>query len=272
LVVVLLQMMTYNVIVRTGINRKCETCGKEIYLKPYEIALGTRKYCSLKCKGAGRDISKEKNPRWHGGRPRCPICNRMISYGRSTCNYHKPTKYPVVDGKKQCKICKEWLDVSNFYKSVGNSGDIENKCKVCHRKFRTEPERWKKFLLNNLQYKRTAASYFSRLIIGNKSRHRKEINITRQEFIDWDSKQDRKCFYCDIPEEIMLKNKLFCLVKGNNIFRLTIDRKDNDIGYQLDNIVLACPICNMTKGSVFGAEEFKKLAIEFIKPKWNEKK
>ena len=41
--------------------------------------------------------------------------------------------------------------------------------------------------------------------------------------------------------------------------RLTIDRKNNQIGYESGNIVKACHICNYIKGSVFTVEDMKEV-------------
>ena len=41
--------------------------------------------------------------------------------------------------------------------------------------------------------------------------------------------------------------------------RLTIDRKDNDRGYTIDNIVLSCNRCNMIKGNFFNEQDMLKI-------------
>lgn len=48
---------------------------------------------------------------------------------------------------------------------------------------------------------------------------------------------------------------------------LSIDRKDNKLGYQLKNISLACLRCNNIKSDFFSEEEWTYVASKFIKPR-----
>ena len=51
------------------------------------------------------------------------------------------------------------------------------------------------------------------------------------------------------------------------IRRLTVDRKDNDKGYSLDNMVLACHRCNSIKGDWFSYDEMKEIAEKYMIPR-----
>ncbi len=88
-------------------------------------------------------------------------------------------------------------------------------------------------------------------------------NVTREEFIEWYISQLKICCYCDIKEEDILKFGYYPKVR-----RLTIDRKDSNLSYDLDNIVLACQVCNATKSHVFTYEEMKEIGHKYVKPKW----
>lgn len=59
------------------------------------------------------------------------------------------------------------------------------------------------------------------------------------------------CHYCGMTNETSM-------TKHNE--RLTIDRKDSNKGYSLENCVLACKKCNYLKGNVLNAHEMKKIA------------
>ena len=80
----------------------------------------------------------------------------------------------------------------------------------------------------------------------------------------WYKSQQKKCFYCDIPEKLL--GTPF-INKGNNK-RFTIERLDNKQVYILGNIVLACNLCNRTKNNFFTIQEMKEIAQKYIKPKW----
>ena len=90
---------------------------------------------------------------------------------------------------------------------------------------------------------------------GAKRRNVK-FNITNNEFAEWYINQDKKCFYC---------NRTFDEIKSeddnlnNKINRLTVDRVDNNIGYLISNIVLACYRCNLIKGNYFTKNEMLKI-------------
>ena len=48
---------------------------------------------------------------------------------------------------------------------------------------------------------------------------------------------------------------------------LTIDRIDSNIPYEKGNLTFACYVCNMSKGYVFDACEFRLISQKYIKPK-----
>ena len=52
---------------------------------------------------------------------------------------------------------------------------------------------------------------------------------------------------------------------------LEVDRKDNTKGYEIDNCVLACAVCNNAKSDKFTYEEFKAVG-EVIGKIWRERK
>ena len=74
--------------------------------------------------------------------------------------------------------------------------------------------------------------------------------ITKDDFIKWYTFQEKKCVYCGI-EEARIEKDFMCW-SGT---RLQIDRKDNKKGYEKNNIVLACPVCNFIKGNYFTFKE-----------------
>lgn len=88
-----------------------------------------------------------------------------------------------------------------------------------------------------------------------------KINKRRKEIL-WDKlyKRDgRRCYYCGIKEGdfILIWEKFYDgKTRGR---KLEIDQKDNQKGYDEENCVLACPICNNAKSDKFTYEEFRKL-------------
>jgi len=93
----------------------------------------------------------------------------------------------------------------------------------------------------------------------------KPFNLKKKEFIEWYDKQERKCIYCEIKEsELELVNDAY----NNKNTVLSIDCKENDRGYVLDNLALACYRCNSIKSDILTYEEMMYIGQNFIKSKW----
>jgi 5-methylcytosine-specific restriction endonuclease McrA len=82
----------------------------------------------------------------------------------------------------------------------------------------------------------------------------------------------RLCHYCGIQEDE------FCQIWGGSFYggfkrgqKLEVDRKVNNLGYNIDNCVLACAICNMAKSDKFTYDEFRKVG-ETIRTIWQNRK
>lgn len=177
---------------------------------------------------------------------------------------------------KKCIGCKDTKPLNAFHKQYNSPDGYRYDCKDCHinyqkifRRGKGYEREWRKrdwsgYLEKVRAYRKTAGGYYSSF------KYRKyKLDFTRAEFVKWDSLQKRECFYCGIPEELMLSIPDFHKKRGAGVFhRLTIDRKDNLKGYSLENIVLACPPCNSTKGDLFNFLEFKEIAQKHIRPKW----
>lgn len=72
------------------------------------------------------------------------------------------------------------------------------------------------------------------------------------------------CHYCRVSNILL---QFYCEVMGINTPWMTIDRKDNDVGYVPDNVVPSCFLCNKIKGSFFTEEEMCAIGVRFVAPK-----
>lgn len=96
---------------------------------------------------------------------------------------------------------------------------------------------------------------YSSLKSGAKKRNLK-VRFTIDEFEYWWNTQKQECFYCKRSiEQIKTENDSV----NNRAKRLTVDRIDNDVDYELCNIRLACYRCNSIKGDYFSEEEMLKI-------------
>jgi hypothetical protein len=88
------------------------------------------------------------------------------------------------------------------------------------------------------------------------------------EYRKWYEKKTKVCYYCGNNNET-IKSYLKKIGEkvGNQQNRLHIERIDNSKGYLIDNLTLACSICNTHKSDIISAEDFKKIAQKYIAPK-----
>jgi len=84
-------------------------------------------------------------------------------------------------------------------------------------------------------------------------------------------KDGEKCHYCGIEESdfLLIWGEFYGGKKRGGT--LEVDRKDNTKGYEIDNCVLACAVCNNAKSDKFTYEEFKAVG-KVIEQIWRERK
>jgi len=92
-----------------------------------------------------------------------------------------------------------------------------------------------------------------RAIKDTARKDKKELTFTKKEFINWYNQQKKQCYYCGLKLNEVYKDKF------GRTKRLTIDRKNNKIGYTIRNIVLACFRCNTIKSNYFTAKEMLRI-------------
>ena len=90
------------------------------------------------------------------------------------------------------------------------------------------------------EYRKTSMSRYSAL----KSRARArgiEFAIPKGDFLRWFDEHPKYCSYCNVD--------LTVGTNGKHKIWLTVDRKDNDKHYTMDNIVISCMRCNLMKSN-----------------------
>ncbi len=96
-----------------------------------------------------------------------------------------------------------------------------------------------------------------------------EKRQVRNELYERDGKH---CHYCSIPEDEFYQRWGGPFYGGfKRGRRLEIDRKVGSLGYDIQNCVLACAICNMSKSDKFAYEEFMKVG-KVIREIWQDRK
>jgi hypothetical protein len=157
---------------------------------------------------------------------------------------------------KYCKRCDRELPLSEFHKDRSLKDGLAFYCRECTAKYGHA------YVMKT--YKNPYYIY-KQLKAVNKSKNRKKVHISENDFVEWYNNEPKVCAYCDIPED-----KLMVLPEHYkmNRARLAVDCKTNNLEYRKGNIVLACGRCNSVKGDIFNYETFREIAQKYIKPLW----
>ena len=153
---------------------------------------------------------------------------------------------------KVCTGCGVEKPLTEFYNSKYTKDGKTYKCKECRKKY-------------NAWFRKTPVGICQQIKGRNGYFKDHPFIISQDEFVEWYENEPRICAYCGIKEE-----ELYLLDKivGGRFQRLTVDCKDNEVGYVKGNLVLACDKCNVMKGDILTYEDMKYVGEHFVKPKW----
>jgi len=164
---------------------------------------------------------------------------------------------------KRCSKCKKVQPVSEFAKKPESKSGYSSHCKSCKREYSAKQRNTTKGIYQTIKGR-------VKFIKNHPEQYRrcgkvKNVLISEKDFIDWYDHAPRVCVYCDLEERNFRK-----INDGhiNKVKRLTIDCKNNDLGYSKGNLVLACLRCNSIKADIFSFDEMRDIAQKHIKPKW----
>lgn len=165
---------------------------------------------------------------------------------------------------KLCIKCGIEKLENEFNKSSFTKTGLRSWCRDCEKKENN------KYRLENLEEERRRkrewakipSGIYNAIKYGNK---RKQLIISKKDFIDWYNNEPKICSYCGITLEDLDKIND---THNNKISRLSIDCINNSKGYELGNICLACLRCNYTKNDFFTYDEMKEIGMKYIKTKW----
>lgn len=143
---------------------------------------------------------------------------------------------------------------------------IRHRQKTCFNKECRKQSR-KKYNQKNKRPRRGAS--FLGVNIKKSAKNRKiEAPHAPLEYRNWYIQQIKKCAYCKNDNETIVKylEKIGEKITPMNN-RLHFDRIDSSKGYLLDNLVLACSICNSHRSDIISYDDFIEIAKNYIIPK-----
>ena len=156
---------------------------------------------------------------------------------------------------KQCCHCHEIKPVDDFGHNRSKKNGHQEYCLSCAKYYRSYWRRYPNHDPEAVKLYRASPQNKYYQIKYRATQDGIPITFTRSEFVTWFENQDKICFYCKTSLNPFLHHKL----NG-----LTIDRRDNDKGYALDNIALSCVRCNMIKGSWFTEKQMLEIAEKYL--------
>lgn len=141
---------------------------------------------------------------------------------------------------KRCKDCKETKPLESFYKSKILRDGCDTYCTECRKK-RTYMHRAKNLQAVKIkdrergyQPKRCYGRY-----IGRAKKRKIEFSLSFEQFMSF---WNQKCHYC-----------------GDILHTGGIDRKNNNLGYVLENCVPCCGVCNLMKKQMSEEQWFSQM-------------
>ena len=179
-------------------------------------------------------------------------------------------------GEIKCRTCNELKSYEEFIDQHKGARKSKVECWECYTT-RTKAKKRKSYQRRKKEGTLPVAdrskikmhSHLWAKISGKKhqknSERSSEVNLTAEEFRDWFKKNyDECCYYCGVNLD-QYRSSAFLKKIRPHIKNFGIDRKDTTKGYDVNNIVVACNLCNSVKGSFFNDEEFKEIGKKYIR-------
>jgi len=168
------------------------------------------------------------------------------------------------DIRKKCKFCdKNYISKGMCKYHYGKCWRAKNKERIkIYNKRKSEiyyKENREYLIKKTREYsnKHPIQTKYYQICSGAKQRNI-NFNIGKKEFINWFNNSKKICEYC---KDTFTPKHFYD--------RLSIDRKNTNKGYSIDNICMSCFWCNNIKGIYFSYDEMKKIGntINKIKKK-----
>lgn len=161
---------------------------------------------------------------------------------------------------KICSKCKIKKSIKDFFKDNHKKSGHLSACKKCSYIITKKYSQSLKGKQALKRYYHSAKGIYNQL--KTIAKHKKIIfKLNKNRFIEWYNQQTKKCVYCKRLEYLIIKD-----YNGRHR-RCSIDRKDNNQGYTLNNIILACHKCNTIKNDIFTFDEMIKIG-KILKKKY----
>ncbi len=260
-------------------NAQCLTCGKPIHVS--ELRQGRKKYCSKQCKSEANKRRVTLSCESCGKEFEAPGSRSDRKYCSRQCYFRSRTSL-TQDGKRRCSTCQSVFPATPEYfgRQSNTKLGLTSQCKQClskrNKKLKSSRKQLDKELLNEYrkknpervrQWKRK--SYLrNRETVIQKSREYRQLNpdkvkpTTEQQRVKSAMKRARKKSFVGRYSKQDVADKL--VSQAGKCFYCSTELTDYHVDHYIplsrggtnwpDNIVLACPECNLAKGNMMPQE------------------
>ncbi len=168
---------------------------------------------------------------------------------------------------------KELMSLRRKEYAKKNKKKINQNSRARHQRNMLDPEYRKKIRALRKKTEQKAKENNPFVMVGENlkdSARNRNIEAPHKplEYRKWYEEKIKVCYYCGNNNET-IKSYLKKIGEkvGNQQNRLQIERIDSSKGYLLNNLTLACSICNTHKSDIISAKDFKEIAQKYIIPK-----
>lgn len=210
---------------------------------------------------------------------------------------------------KKCSNCGELKPLNLFGKNKRTKDGLHYYCKECQNSkikkyYKTErgketlkkyfqSEKGKEALKKQVKKKQEEGYYrFGKgaiaILRAGATKRGISFNFTAEKLENWWLSKEDICHYCNMPIEefkylrdfilnydgenrgVSKFKRAFVTEKQAKINWMTLDRRDNNLGYEIDNIVKCCWFCNYIKRDFLSEEDMLQIAEGIINRLRNE--
>lgn len=153
---------------------------------------------------------------------------------------------------KYCPSCKQTKPATDYYKSKSHSHGLRSYCKLCEKERNTlrEPEykAQRKRYRQTEVYKDIKRRYYQNNKEAIKASNKKSSKYCTVKFGRYKYQAEQRGLSFTLTfeefEQYYRKNCFYC---NSEVETIGLDRVNNDVGYELGNVVSCCWMCNSMK-------------------------
>ena len=227
-------------------KRTCEICGDAFFV----AGKARGRFCKKEqCKIEGiRKVGREYSRKVFvpKGMPTCALCDNVVSHPTSKlCIKCKDDGKTIKE--KKCSSCKQVLPADKYRKT--KQGRLTSRCLECtHKRSKELYDPDKTRTLRNVRAIENPLIFRARRIANTSKNQDKALGFDTSKTVTWNQVYAMFLGYPDMLCYICHKKMTLDGLKEKTL--VTLDRQNNDLGHEPDNVKMCCWGCNNKRGAV----------------------